>query len=90
MYSAQWVYDCIEQGRLIDHDDPEYRLGRGIKSDRTHFTVDEDRLLREFIHHKKQQGAAMNGNKIYEEFAYTVSELSIVCVCVRVDADEVA
>ncbi|KAG0253532.1 hypothetical protein BG011_006323 [Mortierella polycephala] len=76
MYSAQWVYDCIEQGRLIDHDDPEYQLGRGIKSDRTHFTVDEDRLLREFIHHKKQQGAALNGNKIYEEFAYANTQHS--------------
>ncbi|KAF9184475.1 hypothetical protein BGZ50_003643 [Haplosporangium sp. Z 11] len=71
MYSTQWVYDCVEQGRLIDHDAPKYRLGRGIKSDRTHFTVDEDRLLREFIHLKKQQGAAVKGNKIYEEFAST-------------------
>ncbi|KAF9955827.1 hypothetical protein BGZ72_003382 [Mortierella alpina] len=69
MYSTAWVDDCIQEHRLINHYLPMYRLRTGTRSVREPFTITDDRLLREFVRTKKEAGAKMNGNLIYEEFA---------------------
>ncbi|KAF9102570.1 hypothetical protein BGX27_010955 [Mortierella sp. AM989] len=69
MYSTEWVEHCIQKKELIDHNTPAYKLGHANKVDKSHFTLEEDRLLRKFVEEKKSKGAKIKGNRIYEEFA---------------------
>ncbi|KAF9930169.1 hypothetical protein BGZ67_005963 [Mortierella alpina] len=69
MYSTTWVDDCIQEHKLVNHYLPTYRLRTGTRSVREPFTITDDRLLREFVRTKKEAGAKMNGNLVYEEFA---------------------
>ncbi|KAF9433952.1 hypothetical protein BGZ76_008762 [Entomortierella beljakovae] len=71
MHSTQWVSDCIQQDRLIEHDTPEYRLKSVHKVFNTKYTLEDDRLLRSFVEKKKSEGAKINGNIIYQELAAT-------------------
>ncbi|KAF9998617.1 hypothetical protein BGZ79_007718, partial [Entomortierella chlamydospora] len=69
MYSTEWVNDCIQQRRLIDHDTPMYKLKHAKRPDKTVYTLEDDRLLRKFVEEKKRQGARIKGNRIYQDFA---------------------
>ncbi|KAF9165145.1 hypothetical protein BGX20_000705, partial [Mortierella sp. AD010] len=46
-----------------------YKLGHAKRSDRTPYTLEDDRLLRKFVEEKKRQGARIKGNLIYQDFA---------------------
>ncbi|KAI8601074.1 hypothetical protein EDD21DRAFT_118330 [Dissophora ornata] len=76
MYSTEWVHHCVQQEALVHHDTPAFRLKKANRNDKTHFTLEQDCLLREFIEAKKRDGARLNGNLIYEEFSNTHKEHS--------------
>ncbi|KAF9924316.1 hypothetical protein FBU30_005682 [Linnemannia zychae] len=67
--STQWMYDCIMAGSLINHDTAAYRLEMAPRNEKAIFTVEDDRLLREYVKAKIAANAFTSGNKIYEEFA---------------------
>ncbi|KAG0203079.1 hypothetical protein BGX28_004543 [Mortierella sp. GBA30] len=69
MYSTAWVRDCIHEQRRLNNYTPVYRLKTGARSSREPFTLADDRLLKEYVRAKKAEGAKLNGNLIYEEFA---------------------
>ncbi len=83
MYSTAWVDDCIQERKLINHYLPTYRLRTGTRSIREPFTIADDRLLREFVRTKKEAGAKMSGNLVYEEFAQMVSIPTLLGGCPR-------
>ncbi|KAF9368850.1 hypothetical protein CPC16_004988, partial [Podila verticillata] len=69
-YSTDWVRDCVRKGHLITLNDAMgYRLKLANKQDKTHYTIEDDNILRRFIAEKIASGAKINGKKIYQELA---------------------
>ncbi|KAG0369365.1 hypothetical protein BGX24_002440 [Mortierella sp. AD032] len=69
IFSVQWLYDCIKENKLLEHDTFAYRLRAAKRASKICFTRDDDKLLEDFIAVKKAENGPINGNRIYEEFA---------------------
>ncbi|KAI1292574.1 hypothetical protein EDD11_008717 [Mortierella claussenii] len=69
MYSTEWVDYCIEKQALVNHNTTKYRLGIANRTEKSHYSLEDDYLLRQFIKDKLRIGAKVKGNRIYQDFA---------------------
>lgn len=83
-YSWRWIEDSIKNGRLVELE--SHRIGPALGSvrpvgsgssiptriGRTPFTPEDDRILMNWVTRAERSGAAIKGNKLYEDLARAV------------------
>ena len=75
--SWKWIEDSVKKGELQDPDDysagPKERVVRAVGSShpvrtgRTPFTAEDDRLLMEWVTDAELKGASLKGNELYKQ-----------------------